>query len=385
MTLRIPFNFVVGDLTTITGAPPWARQEPPNLAALVTSYDQSIADRYGFESASLSYTGDATMAVAALNLLGRSLTVAGPRTRVCWDGIIWRVSVSSGGEQHSISMENIANYVFVRFTAPFGFAGAKSSIYQDSDSQTRYGRKDFVQTGGAKTKAAADALAQRILFERKAPPPESGISLQTGDATGSGWQITIECVGLYEALGFCTTSSTSTTSTVTTTQVASLIASDPNAWITAGDITASGISDVETIPEDSTRRAKIEELLGQGNSSNQPLSWGIYEDRKFTVTTWAGSGVTPLASEPTRLYTTNQQEMTVRNGEGVIVDWWDVRPNYRYALSLLDSASIRAIGTDTTVGVASRTSFHCDEEGMSLNLEGVYQSSADAIIARIRS
>ena len=159
---------------------------------------------------------------------------------------------------------------------------------------------------------------------------------------------------------------------------------DPNGWVSAGDIVASGISDVETIADDSTRRVKIEELLGQGNSSNQPLSWGVYEGRKFSVTTWAGSGVAPAASEPTRLYATNQQSMVVRNGEGVEVDWWDVRPNYRYTIGLLDSSTGVATGNSATTGVIGRVSFTCSEDAMSLNLEGAHHSSADAILARVR-
>jgi hypothetical protein len=383
MPLLIPFTFIIGDLTTVVGAPPQAQQAPPNLNELVTTYSHSIADRYGFESATIGYTGDRAMALNALNLLGRSLTIGGMRGAVCWDGLVWSVDVSAAGVSHSVSLENVANRIKVRFTAPFG-TSAVSSTYSDSTSQALYGIKDMVVTGGAKTLIAANALAQRVLFERKTPSPEVGIGLQTGEVDSAGWTITLNCVGLYETLGYCVTSSTSTTSTVTTTQVASLLAGDPNAWVLAGDIVASGISDVETIDEDTPRRAKIEALLNQGNSSNQPLSWGVYEDRKFTVTTWAGSGVTPAASEPTRLYTTNQQEMTIRNAEGSIVDWWHVRPNYRYAIDLLDSATLTSVGNSATTGVIGRVSFSCDEQSMSLNLEGVYRSSADAIIARVR-
>ncbi len=384
MSICVPFTFIVGDLIAASGAPPWAKQEIPNLSALVTSYTHAIADRYGFESATLQYTGDADMAVAALNLLGRSLTVVGPYGRVCWEGMFHRIGVSASGQDHSISLENVANTVKVRFTAPFG-SSAVSSTYSDTASQARYGVKHLVQTGGADTLAAANSLAQRILNERKDPLPDTAVQLQTGAADKVGWLMTLDCVGLYEELGWCVTSNTTTSTAATTTQVATLLASDPNAWIVAGDIVASGISDTQFIAEDTTRRAKIETLLGQGDSSNQPLSWGVYENRAFSVIPWAGTGTVPLAPGPLPLYRTNQNEMTIRNADGGIVDWWDVRPNYRYTLStLLDVAVLNGTGNTTNAGVAGRVSFSCSQDAMSLSLEGVYQSSADAIIARLR-
>lgn len=385
MALCIPLRFAVADLVVFSGkAPPWAKTDAPPLTNLVTSYSHTIADRYGFESATLSYEGGVAEVVEALNLLGRRLTVIGPYGRVCWQGMFYTIEVTAPGQQHSISMENVANRVKVRFTAPFG-TSAVSSTYSDTTSQARYGIKDYVQAGGAKTKTAADQLAQRILYERKQPPPATSITLQSGPRDGSGWAITLNCVGIYEALGFCVTSNTSTTSTVTTTQVATLLTSDPNAWVVAGDIVASGISDVETMAEDTTRRAKIEELLGQGNSSGQPLSWGVYEDRRLSIVPWAGTGVTPLAPGPTAIYKTSQNDMQIRNADSVPVDWWDVRPNSRYILTdLLDVAALSSTGNTTTAGVVGRVSFSCDEASLSLSLEGVYQSSADAIIARVR-
>jgi hypothetical protein len=393
MPLCIPFQFWIGEsrsanIVLTSGIPAWAKQEPPMLSALVTNYSHTIADRYGFESASLTYTGDRNAALGALNLLSRPLTVASPYGSIPWDGLIYRVTAKSASEQHSISMESLANWINVRFTASFGTSAstvAGGVTIQDATSQERYGRKDYVATGGAKTLTAATALGRRILAERKSPLPENGVHLQTGDATDNGWEITLECVGLYEELGWCLTSNTATTSTQTTSQLTDLLLSDPNSWIGLGTITASGISDVVTMPEDSTRRQKIEELLGQGNSSNQPLSWGVYEDRLLTVVPWAGAVSVPLAPGPTRIYATNQQEMTIRNGEGSIVNWWDVRPNAVYRLSLLDSATITTAGNSTTTGVIGRVSFSCSESDMSLDLEGVYQSSADALIARVRS
>ncbi len=386
MTLCIPLRFVTSDLVAYTGkAPPWAKVERVPLNELVTTYQHTIADRYGFESATLTYQGGVGEVIQALALLGQRLTVYGPYGRQCWQGMFWSIDVASAGQQHSIGMEAIANRVMVRFTAPFG-ASATSTVYSDTDSQARYGRKDYVQAGGAKSLVAANNLAQRILTERKQPPPATAINLASGPQEGTGWTITLHCVGLYESLGFCLTSNASTTSTVTTTQVATLLASDPNAWVVAGDIVASGVSDVETIEEDGTRRAKIEQLLGLGNSSQQPLSWGVYEDRKFTIVPWAGAGYTPLAPGPQTFYKVNQNDMLIRNYEGVPVEWCDVRPNYRYVLSdLLDVKALTSSSyTTTTAGVVGRVTFGCSADAMSLSLEGVYQSSADAIIARVR-
>lgn len=368
--LAIPFTFRFDHLET--GQPAARDLDLPNINGIVDSYDHASADKFGYESASVSFNSSLADGAWMLSALGRQFTVYDPYGIQCWQGIIHSITLRASGIDHTISLEKLANRIRVRFTTPFG-TNAVSSTASDTTSQARYGVKDLVQSGGAKTKTEADALATRLLKELTIPPSNTAVAVAAKQERETACAVTLNCVGLYETLAWAVTSNTSTSQSETTAQATALLSATPNDWISAGRITASGLNASQFIAQDTTYRAKLEELLELGMSDGTPLSWGVYNDRQLEVVPFAGVNV---GSAPIRRLSTSTQEPIIRNADGSEVLWWRVRPNYAYSSDLLDDGSAK--------GVVGRVSFRCDTNGMSLSLEGTDRSSADALIARTR-
>lgn len=385
MRRLLDMGVLIGNLPSgAIGIGAWAQPITPMLAGKLTSYQHTIADRFGFESATLAYSGDRSEMVRALGLLGRTVTTVAPSGAVMWDGIITRVRVAVAGVEHSISTDELYNRVKVRYTTRLGSAFV-TATQNDTVSQARYGIKELVSSVGTIDPTTALDLAERLLKEYKNPPADMSLNLATGDAGGVG-EITLEATGFYASLGYTTTSKTSTANVNSLTQVDALVeAIDTNLWISTGTIEAAGISTSEYIAPDTTHLAKIESLLGFGDSNGDPLSWGVYEDRLFHVVGWAGASLTWIgvsAFGGTRTYRLYLGEGAIRNGENLPVPWWLVRPNIAYSLDLLDVGNTN-VGDGTTTGVASRVTFAASEGSMSLTLESENRSSAAARIARI--
>lgn len=368
--LCIPFRFAIQPL--LQAAPTVRNLELPDINGLVNSYQHASSDKFGYESATLQYNATVADGIWLLTALGKLITVSDPYGADSWQGIIHSITIRANGVDHTISMEQLANRIRTRFTTALGTNGV-SNVLNDSVSQNRYGIKDFVQSGGARTKGEADALAARLLKERAKAPSATALTLATNTARETACSISINCIGLYETLGWAITANSSTSQSETTTQAVTLLAATPNAWITPGRITASSFNASQYIAPDTTYRAKIEELLELGMSSGVPLSWGVYNNKAFEIVPWAGVDV---GSMPARRLVTSTQEPIVRNADGSEVPWWRVRPNYYYSSDLLSDGSAE--------GVVGRVSFSCSSEGMSLSLEGTDRSSADALIARVR-
>lgn len=108
---------------------------------------------------------------------------------LAWEGYVNDVSLLNAGEENSISLNNLANKVWLRYRLPTATSGAggmvqrydpeltakisanvgadgsvlKSTIYHDLISQARYGIKEEILDGGERTAASANQVAQVYL------------------------------------------------------------------------------------------------------------------------------------------------------------------------------------------------------------------------------
>lgn len=340
----------------------------PVLSPLL-SYTHTISCRYGFETMRVSYVMTKEDALVWLTRgLGRSVVVASPGAMTVWEGRLIQIDATFGPEKRSVFLNDMANRVRVRYTTVLdtpGAAPSTSTFYEDSASQTLYGKKDAILSVGKSDSTEAGYYGTVELVRRKNPHMAPITEIATGDQGGVQVDLTFE--GWYGALGWVTTSNTSTTKTATTTQLTTLLTnynSVNNFFSTVSTgITASGINVTEFIPLDTTYQAKIEDLLKRGNGTN-PYAWGVYEDRKFFASVWAGASPTTID------YRRHLGDSNLYNIGGAIVPPWSARPDTMFqTVDLLDVGAVSTAQDAAARFYVARVGFAIDEAGYRLSLE----------------
>jgi hypothetical protein len=380
--MLIPIRVSIFDVGAAGAPSTTAALLPPGV---LVSYSHSIKDKFGFESMQATYVTTLEDALAWFSTgLMRNLIGSGPDGGTIWEGFVSEIELKAGQESRTISLDNMANRIKVKYNTPAG-AGGTSSTVSDTTSIAQYGTKDAVLPLGDASSTAANNKAARALVELKQPRASGSIGIATGEL--GNVELTITGAGWYSTLGWVVTSRASTTVTSTTTQVGALIgtaspgigATNPFLSTSTTSIASSGISDIETIEADTPYVEKIETLLDQGDSTGNPLSWGVYADRVFVVE--ASAAATPTTIGLTR----SIAEGVVRDVYSNQVNWWDVRPNVMYQVRELLDANPAVLNADTAGrSYISRTAFSIDQDGISLSLEGSNGESIDKIIARVR-
>lgn len=376
MPFTIPINPIVyaagdgGIPTTV----PFAE-----LRGRMRGYEQTIVARGGFETMRARLTTTPEEALDWLNNgLMRSVVSYGPQAETCWEGVLLGVTATFGQERRSVSLEKMANRVGCKYSTRGG-SPTTSSAVSDTFSQARYGIKDGLISASGITATAAANLAAMELGRRAWPVMTPASSVRTGDVGDVSVELAFS--GWYYLLDWLLTSSTSTTSTVTTTQAKALLVAynAVNAFYSTSsqDVTASGISDEEYIAPDTSYLQKLEALLSQGNSSNERLAWGIYEDRRLVVAQWAGA--TPDTVAYRRVLGSGQ----LYDAADGPVAAWNARPD-----AICETADLLDIGPVANQADAAarfyveRVVCTIDESGVGLALEPQATDSADAVLAR---
>lgn len=347
--MSIPLSIILFDRGA-NGVP--TTSNPVNLAGRAESYEDTVSDRYGFETARVAWTP--TWAEieewARYDHLMRPMVAYSPDARQIWRGVLAEIEISIGTKKIAFSLKDMANRLTVRFSEPGGAQG-DSTTYSNAASQALFGRKDRVINASVALSVAASNQAQTILNAIAFPRSKQSSAAGT---THGNLQITLTFWGKYALLDWLLTSSTSTTSTASSTQIASLLASyaATNAFFSssAASIAATGVSDTEYIEPDTTYREKIERLCARGNSAQQPLAWGFYDDDAFVVAARAS------ANPSTITYYESEASGQIRDQWQNVVEPWDVRPNAMALVTdLIDAPTPGSIETPLRKYVARVT------------------------------
>ena len=159
--MPIPLSIILFDRGA-NGVP--TTSNPVNLAGRVESYEDTVSDRYGFETARVAWTP--TWAEieewARYDHLMRPMVAYSPDARQIWRGVLAEIEISIGTKKIAFSLKDMANRLTVRFSEPGGAQG-ESTVYSSAASQALFGRKDRVINASIALSAAASNQAQTIL------------------------------------------------------------------------------------------------------------------------------------------------------------------------------------------------------------------------------
>ena len=350
-----------------------------SLGGRLDSYEHTSRDDYGFEGMRCSFGATETEALDWLRpeQLMRACEVFAPRSDRVWEGCLTEIEVRLGRITLRLALKDMANRLVVRYNTPGG-DHSPTSIFESADSQYLYGRKDRVIPLSGTSATGAANRAQTALnlsgFPRSTTPSESG--------TGGGGEIgvTLRFEGWYSVLTWVLTTIASETVVNNKVQIAALIAAfnAVNAFLSTdtSGMTATLPDDVEWIEPDTPIRDKIERLLSQGDSSNNVLSWGVYEERRFCVE------VSAAATPETVHYYEHSRTGIITDPYGNVVDPWLVRPNrMAQVIDVLDVAPPPGAVDGATRKHVARVTCRISSSGVTVSLDPTEDASIDKILA----
>ena len=375
--MRAPLSVLVYEKAAY--AVPQTSGRADSLGGRLDSYEHTIRDGVGFEGMRCGFGATVTEALDWLrpDSLMRACEVFGPNGDRVWEGALVEVEVRLGRLTLRLALKDMANRLLVRYNTPGG-DHSPTTVYENLASQYMFGRKDRLETLSGVSDTGADNRAQTALgmiaFPRSTTASESG--------TGSGGDIavTLRFEGWYVVLGWILTTSTSETITNNATQLATLLAlcNGINAFLSSdtSGIAATLPSDTEWIEPDTPVRDKMEKLLAQGNSSRQPLAWGVYDERRFVVETSAA------ASPETIHYYEHSRTGEIRDADGNLVAPWLVRPNrMAQVIDVIDVPAPPGAIDSATRKLVARVSLRVNSSGISVTLDPAEDPSIDKILA----
>lgn len=352
-----------------------------DLAARSDSYEHTIRATFGFESMRVPVVMSLEEVLWWLNNnLMASTIVSGPDSETIWEGFLTQIDATFGQETVSVGLDRMANRVRCRYTGGNG-TPTTTSTSSDSASQRLYGTKDALLNLNTTSSTAAANIVAAYLARWKNPPAVQRSRVATGDAGGVSVAFTF--AGWYAVLGWLLYSNTSTVSSATTAIANALISSyvGVNNFLSTDttQVTASGINDLETVPDDTPYIQKLEDCLKQGNSANQRLAWGIYEGRRLTVKQWAG------ATPDTIAYERSLQTGEVRRLGGTPVSPWLVRPDAMYqTIELLDVGPVTTAPDTAARKYCERVRCTIQGDAIGVDLDPQEADSVEAQLARLK-
>jgi hypothetical protein len=202
-------------------------------------------------------------------------------------------------------------------------------------------------------------------------------------STGALGDMTIELAftGWYQTLDWILVSNSSVTNTATNTQLTatwlpSLAAINAFLSTDMTGISYTGPLWPEYVAHYATYKQVVEKLLGAGDSSNNTLAYGVYEDRVFRA-------VTSAAATPTVItYQEDAGSGQILDSGGNVVAPWNVRPNaISQVVQLLDSGPVTGATDAAARKYVARVTCRISGDSAGATLEPSGAGGLDALVA----
>ena len=170
-------------------------QDEFNIQSVITR------DMGGFWSAKLSILQPRKN--YALQMLangpGRSVRFFNEKSIAVWEGFISKVTVDTGAASAFNDVQPVANEVWVRYRDIITGNLTRSAVASHTNSQNKYGQKDWVLSGGQLAGVVADQKADNYLNLNFWATPQLD-SFEIGGGGGGEIDLQIQCLGWWHTL-----------------------------------------------------------------------------------------------------------------------------------------------------------------------------------------
>jgi hypothetical protein len=292
---------------------------------MINSYSQSSSVNVGFDTMSMSVTGDLDFLSEWLEHgLARHIVVKEASSGTIWEGFVNKISMTVGGFSITVGpLRNIINRGRIVYnqldwntTPPVGGDTVTAQWNDELVSQSRFGILEGTISGGEGTADEMLELVNSLMPEIAWSPSESNFSLSSGGSISAN----IECLGYGHLLDkYYYTQVFVAGEDNASDKIVSVLNRDPNNLFTYG--LASTIRE-NTIQvgkyEDGTKTALaiMKDIANKGDASDNRHIFSVYENRIFSYD-----------SVPDNIeYRVRATDGRVEKFAGGYIDPWGVRP-----------------------------------------------------------
>jgi hypothetical protein len=257
-------------------------QEIPVRNLLEDSLKLVDRDMGGFYSASFVLeTDNRELAIDYLNNgPGRQLHVYNDKSNVDWEGFINRITIDRGSAKTANWLDRMENKVWTRYQPIGGGSVTRSTVYNSTLSQSRFGIKEGVINGGQLGAAEAAQKANTHLQQVFWPTPELE-GLNFGADAFERARLVFSCLGWWHTLGWRTYNQTALTGTVGASSLVSTIVTAVGQFVASSTIQANATPVTRELDADRRAGEMIESICDLGDSNFLLYVAGMEAGRKF--------------------------------------------------------------------------------------------------------
>lgn len=320
------------------------------LTDKLTSYSHEIRAEGGFFSARVEIAASRREVEVCLEKLGSTILATNEGGEEVWRGFVNIVRANVGTlEIVRGPFMDIGNRISGRGQTPsynFSSAGITiggdqyvTSVFNDTDSQTRWGKRRREVSVGTATTTEAEQVVQTYLREHREPALTHSIGIGSSNVTPS---VTLECLGFFNVLDYIPTDTAAAGTMNLSAKIEEILGLDPE---TVFDTARAEIeSNTTQVPQyyaaDQTALSVIKALVSRGDSNFNRYLWGGYERDIFRYSQ------IPTEYAYAHHITDERSTITYINN-GAIVKPYDIRPGNWVRVSGIDISPFPS-GTDGT-------------------------------------
>jgi hypothetical protein len=217
------------------------------------------------------------------NALGREARIYGNDGTLAWEGYIHAMEYNAGRAVYKIDLGELANAVWMRYRVRGASTTSRSTVQTDADSISKFGRKEFILSGGElENSDIADYAAQQYLNLHKWPSP-SPVRLDPEAELSEYPTVGVVCRGWFDTLDWCTYNQTGDTDAQGASgQITDIIAdTDVSQFVANQTIDPNSISVGKEYDADRRGGAIIKDIARLGDQNNNRWVASMAEDREF--------------------------------------------------------------------------------------------------------
>ncbi len=224
--------------------------------------------------------------------VGREVKIYNDRGLVDFGGMIYTVTLSTGGSKMRASLIDASNRVWARWQeAGTVNAPDRSTVFNNTASQALYGIKEEVWNAGQQVSLVeASQYAEKQLSESAWPTPKV-IEISPGKKLSDRPMLDFTCYGWWYTLSHVRYNQTVVTGGTAASLLVDTIVSDPEVgqFIRNTEIESNGTRIEQTIDADMGADAIIKSIVDMGDPAMNTWVAGIDHTREFYYRTGAAS------------------------------------------------------------------------------------------------
>ncbi len=233
----------------------------------------------GFRRASFNIRGPHDFLSGFMeSALGREVRILAEDGKLAWEGYIHQLEYDADTVVYKVDLGEMANAVWVRYRVRGASTTSRSTVQTNADSIAKFGRKEFVLSGGElENSGVANAAAKQYLDLHEWPRP-SPTRLDPEKELAEYPIVSVQCRGWFDTLNWCAYNQTSSTdSQGASTQVTDIVSdTDVGQFVLSTQIETNATSVSREYDADRRGGDIVRDIARLGDSSDN--RWVVYMD-----------------------------------------------------------------------------------------------------------